>query len=630
MDDDLHPLLLRQLSRLGIAVDAALPSPEAWPALLQCVSRSYADADQGRSMLERSQDLAARETAALHAALTASQARLANLVALSSDWVWEQDADGRFTHVSEGGAPADPAPALLIGQHRQVDALPPVPGSDPAAYAACVALHQPVRNFTYGLRLGDGRPLYLRISGDPVFEAGVFAGYRGVACDVTQATLSEMQVLQLAHYDSLTGLPNRGMFMDHLARTLAAAGQADAACAVLFVDLDRFKVVNDTLGHAAGDQLLTVMAQRLTALLRSGDMVARLGGDEFVVLITGCIDPAALSKVASRMLCELAEPLTLRGRTVQVSGSVGISLYPADGQDGATLLKNADTAMYLAKSRGKGNFQFFTTELALRAARFFALEGDLRQAVDRGELVLHYQPKFSTATGALCGLEALIRWHHPQRGLVSPAEFVPLAEECGLIVPIGRWVMQAVCRQLRQWRDDGLEPPRCAINLSARQFGSDRVVEDLQEALALSALESGALEVELTEGVLMADPARAQQALSQLRAMGVRIAIDDFGTGHASLSCLKRFPAHALKLDRSFVSGLPHNPDDIAVARAVIAVAHSLQMEVVAEGVETTGQLALLRTLGCEVAQGFLLGRPMPADAVAPLFDWMAPLTWSA
>ena len=234
--------------------------------------------------------------------------------------------------------------------------------------------------------------------------------------------------------------------------------------------------------------------------------------------------------------------------------------------------------------------------------------------------MLHFQPKFSTtSSGALCGLEALIRWRHPERGLVSPAEFIPLAEECGLIVPIGRWVMQAACRQVRQWRDDGLAPPRCAITLSARQFASDRVVDDLQDALALSTLEPGALEVELTESVLMADPARAQQALSRLQAMGVRIAIDDFGTGYSSLSYLKRFSANALKLDRSFVSGLPHNRDDVAITRAVIAVAQSLHMEVVAEGVETAEQLDLLRTLGCEVVQGFLVGRPQPADAVAPL-----------
>ena len=488
----------------------------------------------------------------------------------------------------------------MIGQRRQVEALPAVAGSDPAAYAACLAQQQPLRNFTYGLRLADGRPRYVRISGDPVFDEGVFTGYRGVACDVTQATLAEVQVIQLAHHDSLTGLPNRGRFMDHLARTLAAAGPAGADFAVLFIDLDRFKFINDTLRHEAGDQLLTVMAQRITSLLRGGDMVARLGGDEFVVLITDCIDPAALSKVASRMLCELAEPLTLCGRTVQISGSVGLSLFPADGLDSATLLKNADTAMYLAKSRGKNNFQCFTAELAQRAARFFALESDLRHAFDRDELMLHFQPKFSTtSSGALCGLEALIRWRHPERGLVSPAEFIPLAEECGLIVPIGRWVMQAACRQVRQWRDDGLAPPRCAINLSARQFASDRVVEDLQDALALSALEPGALEVELTESVLMADPARAQQALSRLQAMGVRIAIDDFGTGYSSLSYLKRFSANALKLDRSFVSGLPHNRDDVAITRAVIAVAQSLHMEVVAEGVETAEQLDLLRTLGC-------------------------------
>ncbi|MDO9285730.1 MAG: EAL domain-containing protein [Aquabacterium sp.] len=630
MPPALHPLLLRQLRRLGLEAGGAGPAPEAWAQLVERVSRAYADADQDRYLLERSQELASREMGALHAELHASQARLANLVALSSDWVWEQDAQGRLTYVSEEVARLGLDPAAMIGRPRAVDALPPVDGSDPRDYAACLAARQPLRNFTFGSRLPNGQPLYVRISGDPVEEDGVFQGYRGVASDVTQATLAEMRVIQLARYDSLTGLANRGMFMDELERTLARARLQCTAFAVLFIDLDRFKFVNDTLGHEAGDGLLKVMAQRLTQLLRGGDMVARLGGDEFVVLMGGCVEPAALSKVASRLLTELAEPLLLCGRTVQVSASVGISLFPADGDDGATLLKHADTAMYLAKSRGKNNFQFFTADLAQRASRFFALEGDLRQALERDELLLHYQPQFDTASGALCGLEALIRWQHPQRGLVSPSEFIPLAEESGLIVPIGRWVMATACAQVRAWRDAGFEPPRCAINLSARQFAGDRLVDDLHDALALAGLESDALEVELTESALMADPDRAQLALRQLQALGVRIAIDDFGTGYSSLAYLKRFPAHTLKIDRSFVSGLPDNRDDLAITRAVIAVAHSLNMQVMAEGVETAAQLAVLRALGCEGAQGFLLGRPMPADAVLPLLKAMVPLPQGA
>jgi diguanylate cyclase (GGDEF)-like protein/PAS domain S-box-containing protein len=619
MSDSLHPLLQRQLRRLGLATDAP-PDAAAWAQLLQRVARAYADADADRYLLERSQALASAEMGELHAALRASQARLAGLVALSSDWVWETDADDRFTYVSEDVARTGLSPTQMLGRRRRIDWLPPVDGHEPAHYAAALAARAPLRNFVYGVPHPGGGVLYMRISGDPQFDAaGRFTGYRGVASDVTEATLAAQQVLQLARFDSLTGLANRHLFREELDRALRRAGGSGRGFALLFIDLDRFKLVNDTLGHAAGDDLLQVMAARLAQLLRDADRLARLGGDEFVVLFDGLTDPAALSKVAARLLTSLAEPLELAGRTMQVSASVGISLYPADGGDADTLLKNADAAMYLAKARGKNNFQFFTPELAQRAAQHFALENDLRRAVDAGQLVLHYQPVFRTADGRLCAMEALLRWQHPQQGLVSPAEFIPLAEESGLIVPIGRWVMQQACRQLQAWRQAGLAPPCCAINLSARQFASARLVDDLREALAVQGLEAGALSVEITEGQLMADPAAAEQTLRRLQALGVRVAIDDFGTGYSSLAYLKRFAADTLKLDRGFVHGLPQGGDDLAITEAVLALAQRLRMTVVAEGVETAAQLAVLRGLGCDMVQGYHLGRPVPADQLAAL-----------
>ncbi len=617
MSTGLHPLLQRQLRRLGVDAAGAPPAPEAWAQLLQRVSRAYSDADADRYQLERSQALASQEMAELHQQLRASQARLANLVALSSDWVWETDAEGRFSYISDDVIRAGADPAAMLGHVRQVDSGLPVEGHDPAAYLAAVAARQPVRNFVYGTTRPDGRPIYVRVSGDPQYTAGHFTGYRGVASDVTAATVAGQQVLQLARFDGLTGLANRNLFQDELDRALERARLDQSGFALLFIDLDRFKFVNDTLGHAAGDELLKVMAARLGALLRGADRLARLGGDEFVVLLDHVTDPAALSKVASRLLTELAEPLQLGGRSMQVSGSVGISLYPADGQDAATLLKNADAAMYLAKARGKNNFQFFTPELAQRAARFFAMENDLRLAIEADQLVLHYQPVYRGSDSSLCGMEALVRWHRPGHGMVSPGEFIPLAEESGLIVPIGRWVMQAACRQLRAWRQAGYNPPRCAINLSARQFAGTRLVEDLHDALATNALEADALAVEITEGQLMADPARAQQTLERLQALGMHVSIDDFGTGYSSLAYLKRFTAQALKIDQSFVRGLPHNHDDMAITRAVVAMAHSLKMAVVAEGVETAEQMAALQQLGCDMLQGYLLGRPMPAEQLA-------------
>ena len=420
-------------------------------------------------------------------------------------------------------------------------------------------------------------------------------------------------MLKLARYDALTGLPNRNMFIDELERTLARARRSGDNFALFFIDLDRFKNINDSLGHGAGDRLLQVMATRLRELLRDSDLVARLGGDEFVVLLEGSADPKALAGVARKALAAVAEPVLIDGRSFQVTGSVGISLYPQDGSDAATLLKNADAAMYLAKDSGKNTFQFYTAQLAAHSAQQFALESDLRAALSRDELQLHYQPKVRLSDGAIIGMEALLRWLHPQRGLLAPGAFIALAEDSGLILPIGQWVLGAACRQIRAWRDAGLHVPRCAINLSARQFVTDTLVDDVTRTLAAHGLEAGALEVEITESVLMADPQRANRTLLGLHDMGVHIAIDDFGTGYSSLAYLKRFPAQTVKIDRSFVSGLPTDRDDAAITQAVIAMAHSLGLEVVAEGVETQAQMDYLRGLGCDEAQGYLIGRPMAA-----------------
>jgi diguanylate cyclase (GGDEF)-like protein len=630
-----HPTLQRQLKRLGL--DAARPdvsrdvspgaapdrAPGSWPAvlpaLLERVSRAYTEADQDRYLLERSQEVASREMGELHAQLAASQARLASLLSLSSDWVWEQDAGLRFNYVSSHttGVGLELA-ALLDGKHALLDLE--VQGEGGAAqFEALVAARSAFRNIVCGVR-EQGQPrYYVRISGEPVFVDDEFRGYRGVGSDVTQVTLAEQRVQQLARYDVLTGVANRSMFMQQLDHALARARRAGMALSVFFIDLDRFKAVNDTLGHDAGDELLKAVAARLTRLLRGADIVGRLGGDEFVVLLDGNPDAATLTKIAGRALTELAEPLHLLGRPVQVSASLGISRFPDDGQDAATLLKCADTAMYLAKARGKNNFQFFTPRLAERSAAEMTLEGELRQAIQGHELRLHYQPKFDVRSGALVGMEALVRWQHPQRGLLAPGAFIAMAEESGLIVPMGRWVLEAACRQLRDWRNAALAPPRCSVNVSARQFSHPALVDEVRHAMAAAAVPASALEIEVTESVLMADPERAQQSLKRLHGLGVHIAIDDFGTGYSSLSYLKRFPAQTLKIDRSFVDGLPLDRDDAAITRAVISLAHSLDMRVVAEGVETESQLQFLAEAGCDEAQGFLLGRPLVPERLAEL-----------
>ena len=607
---DLHPLLQRQLARMGLRVDVP-PPPEAWTGLLQRVSRSYADGERERYLLDRSQDIASREMAALNQALRRSQGRLSSLLSLSSDWVWEQDAEGRFTFVSEDVIERTGLEvAALLGHACAADGPLRMEADDLERLHQAMRERTAFRHLTFEVCGDDGLTHHMRINGEPAYDGARFVGFRGVGSDVTSTVVAARRIADLARFDALTGLPNRHHFMEELGRALERAKRTEAGLAVFFIDLDRFKAVNDTLGHAAGDELLCTVARRLSELMRRVDMVARLGGDEFVIVAETSCDGATLSKIASRLIAAAAEPMSLYGHTVQVSASVGVAVFPQDGFDGPGLLRSADAAMYQAKAAGKNTFAFFTHELARRAELHFALEGELRQAVERHQLVLHYQPLVDATSGELVTLEALVRWQHPTRGLLMPAAFIELAEESGLIVGIGRWVLRQACGQLARWRAEGLDPPPCAINVSRRQLAGDTLVDDVRQALADHALPPRLLEVEVTESLLMSDTGRSQSVLAALRAMGVGIAIDDFGTGYSSLAYLKRFPLRTLKIDRSFVQGLPEDADDAAITRAVVAMAHSLGLRVVAEGVETPAQHLSLRRLGCDVLQGYLFGRP--------------------
>ena len=636
---NLHPLLKRQLKRVGIDPDADDTRAPAWRLLLERVSRAYEEHDQEAYLLERSQDLASQEMATLYAtvradrdllesrvnerteALRLSEGRLESLLSLSADWIWEQDAELRFTYVSDSFEGATGfAPALLIGTRLKVkQAQDGGPEADAAQleHKAAIDQRKPFRDFDHDFVRPDGARRYVRISGEPVFSAtGEFQGYRGVGRDMTQDRLAEQKVQELARFDSLTALPNRNTFLHELDRAMSRGRRRHAPFAVYFIDLDRFKTINDTLGHSAGDEMLVTMAARLRGAVRESDQVARLGGDEFVVLLEGNAEVAALTTIAEKLLVAIGEPMMIQGHRFLVTGSIGIAMFPTDGQDSATLLKHADAAMYLAKEKGKNNVQFYTAELAELAAQQFALESALQLALANEELLLHYQPKVCIGSGRMIGMEALLRWQHPVRGLVPPLEFIPLAEERGLILPIGRWAIQAACRQIQLWRAQGHQVPPVAVNLSARQFASDTLVDDVTAAMAEHGVAPADLEVELTESVLMADPERANHVLRQLHALGVRIAIDDFGTGYSSLSYLKRFPAQTVKIDRSFIKGLPTDADDLAITEAVMAMAHSLGLNVVAEGVETAEQLEALRRLGCDEAQGYFLGRPMAAASL--------------
>jgi diguanylate cyclase (GGDEF)-like protein/PAS domain S-box-containing protein len=437
--------------------------------------------------------------------------------------------------------------------------------------------------------------------------------------DVTAARAMSLQMTHSAQHDLLTGLPNRLLVNDRISQAIALAGRRKRPMAVLFLDLDRFKYINDSLGHATGDKLLKSVANRLLAAVRGSDTVSRQGGDEFVILLAEITSPEDAAVTASKVLSSLSAPYLIGEQELHIGGSIGISVSPADGKDAETLIKNADTAMYQAKERGRNNFQFFTAEMNLKAVERQALEGSLRRALERNEFLLHYQPKVNLCTGAITGVESLIRWQHPERGLVPPSQFVPIAEDCGLILQIGRWVLREACRQASAWQRAGLAPLPMAVNVSAVEFRDPGFVEGVRAALLEAGLEARYLELELTEGVLMEDAASTASVLQELKKMGVQLAVDDFGTGYSSLSYLRRFPIDCLKIDQSFVHRITAEPDDSTIVSAIIHMGRSLHRLVIAEGVETQEQRDYLLTQHCEQGQGYLFGRPLPAVQFAAL-----------
>jgi diguanylate cyclase (GGDEF)-like protein/PAS domain S-box-containing protein len=442
----------------------------------------------------------------------------------------------------------------------------------------------------------------------------------GLTEDITARKMDEERLQTLAHYDSLTRLPNRTLFYDRLQQTILHARREKRLAAVIFVDLDHFKHVNDTLGHAAGDRLLLQVARRLQDAIRSEDTVGRLGGDEFAVILTNLAQAADAGVVAQKLMNALHEPFPIETREVFVTASAGVTLYPDDGEDADVLLKNADVAMYRAKELGRNAYQFFKAEMNARALERMSMEGHLRRALDRGEFRLHYQPKVDLASGEVTGLEVLLRWQHPESGLVQPARFVPILEENGLIVPVGEWVLQEACRQVAAWGAQGEFPiVPVAVNLSGRQLQSRDIGRSLQRIIAAADVTPSLVELEITETVLMRDPERSGGILRSLRDFGVRLSVDDFGTGYSSLNYLKSFPLDALKIDRSFVRDIISDPDDAMITRAVISMAHSLRLKVVAEGVETPAQLAVLAAAGCDEMQGFHFSKPLPAGDCAAL-----------
>ena len=464
---------------------------------------------------------------------------------------------------------------------------------------------------------GEIYPKWLSI-GSVRNAVGDITHYFSIFTDITDRKRAEGRIHHLAYFDALTGLPNRAQFSRLSDQALMASKRKEGFGAVLFIDLNRFKPINDTLGHVVGDKVLQETANRLRACLRGADVVCRLGGDEFAVGLFEIANREHAANVAQKLLATLDDPIVIAGRELKLGAAIGISVYPDDGMDTETLLRQADIAMYRAKQTGPDGLAFFSEDMNQRAADRLNLEAGLRRAIDRDELLLYYQPKVNIGSGAIIGAEALVRWRHPERGLVPPAEFVPVAEESGLIVHVSNWVLEAACKQIRQWADAGLPAMHIAVNLSVRDFSSGLPAR-VQELLERHGIGAEWLELEITEGMLMHHTATVIAMMDEITALGVSLSLDDFGTGYSSLSYLKRFPIDTLKIDRSFVIGIPGDTDDCAIAGAIVGMSKQLKHNVIAEGVETAEQLTFLKSLGCDEIQGYLFSPPVPAETFAAM-----------
>ncbi len=496
------------------------------------------------------------------------------------------------------------------------------------------ALHEnKLYSIDYRIILPDGTERAVHEQGQAVFdETGKAIGMHGIVQDITKRKKDEAKIRFLAYYDVLTGLPNRQLFKEHADRAILTAQRDGTKVAVIFLDLDNFKRINDTLGHNAGDKLLKKISENLTDGIRASDIVARteagkqsmtslsrLGGDEFTILLSGLSEAKHAAVVAKRIIECAGLPVKIDGQELYITGSAGITVYPEDGEDIDTLLKNADAAMYYAKEAGKNNFQFYAKHMNASTLARLNMEANLKKALEQNELVLYYQPQVEIRTCRIVGLEALIRWKHPEMGLVSPVEFIPIAEETGLIVPIGEWVLKTACAQVLVWHRAGFIPLRIGVNVSGRQFRQQDLVKSVKQILDTTCLDPQYLELELTESIIMHDVEEAIATLCKLKEIGLKLSVDDFGTGYSSMNYLKRFPLDTLKIDRSFVKDITTDPNDAAITKATIALAKSLDLTTTAEGVETEEQLTFLREQGCDQVQGYLISRPVPAERVEGL-----------
>lgn len=560
-----------------------------------------------------------------------NEERFRSLTKLSSDSYWEMDTDLCFTlyEVRIDGVQANhKRSASAVGK-----AMWEIGGIEPESmnwrqFRRVLKMEQAFRDFEFSYTNPDGTRLHLSLSGEPMLDAdGKFAGYRGITRDITNKKRIANHIKHLATHDALTGLPNRLMFSELLAQTIRNANRyKDQRFAVLFIDLDRFKAVNDTYGHHTGDHLLAEVGQRLRNPLRKSDIVARLGGDEFVVLLQKVTNKDQVARIASNILHLFSQPITMEQREYLIGASIGISLFGEDAWDEETLMTHADTAMYAAKEEGRNNYRLYSAELHKHREQRAGLAVELRHALNRGELYLNYQAKVDVATGTVVGVEALLRWHHPGLGEISPAQFIPIAEDNGLIVPIGEWVMATACRQVLAWKRDGLPSLTLAVNLSARQFNHPELPAFIGNLLDETGFPTELLELEITESLVVQNPEHAIGQMQAMRGNGVRFALDDFGTGYSSLGQLRHYPIDILKIDRAFVRDLENSPQDQAIARAIISMSKTLGLTVVAEGVENAKQLEFLRECECDQIQGYIYHHPVSAEEFVRWYHQQNPL----
>ncbi|MEI6737302.1 MAG: EAL domain-containing protein [Pseudomonadota bacterium] len=561
-------------------------------------------------------DITARKLA--EQALAASELRFKNLLQMSTDWYWEQDEQFRFTHISDGMARSVGInPDERYGKRRWEIAYLGITHEQMEEHRQRVEMHLPFRDFQYAYTVPSGKIWWVSASGEPVFDAdGKFTGYRGVGTNITEKKRTETQVRQLAEYDFLTGLPNRMLLGSRFDFAVRQAKRSNDSIAIFFIDLDRFKNINDSLGHHIGDQILIECAKRLIRATRSTDTVSRLGGDEFVVLLPGVADANHIASVADTLLHALSQPNTIEGHELTITPSIGITVWPSDGADLSTLIKHADVAMYHAKAQGRSQYSFFREEMNGRVNERLLIENALRRAIDRSELYLDYQPIFSIPDKRVIGAEALLRWRSEILGQMPPAKFIGIAEDSGLIMPIGEWVVTEACAQLARWRaieGGGLDNFPITINVSGVQWKTPRLLETLHTALRLHDLTPADIELELTESALVSEGDNTRDLLERVGAAGFRLVIDDFGTGYSNLAYLKRFFITKLKIDQSFIRDITASAEDAAIVRGIIGLANSLGLRAVAEGVEYPAQLDFLLAAGCTEAQGYLLAKPMSA-----------------